>query len=34
MADDDGVSRTSRLFGWINRHIWGLSTGLVIATIP
>ena len=33
MTDDDGASRTSGLFGWINRHIGVLSIVLVLGAV-
>ena len=33
MGSGDATSRTSRLFGWINRHVWALSIVLVLGAV-
>ncbi len=33
MTSEDTTSRTSRLFNWINRHIWALSIVLVLGAV-
>ena len=33
MVETNDASRTSRLFGWISRHIWALSIVLVLGAV-
>ena len=33
MVSENATSRTSMLFGWINRHVWALSIVLVLGAV-